>query len=313
MQFLVTGANGFIGQALCQHLRARGQAVRSAVRDGVAATPADDCVAVGAIHRATDWTAALQDCEVVVHLAALAHQPLTPDAAAQLRVVNVEGSMSLARQAAAMGVRRLVFLSSIKACTESTLPARAASEADTCAPQDAYGESKLAAEQALHCIARDTGLELVVIRPPLVYGPGAKANFAKLVRAVLRGWPLPIGAIDNRRSLLGRDNLVDFITVCATHPQAAHQTFHVSDGADLSSVALVRTIAQAGGVQPCLWAVPLPVLRGLARLTGKSSQLQSLTGNLQLDIRKAQSLLDWSAPIGVEEGIRRALQGNRPC
>jgi nucleoside-diphosphate-sugar epimerase len=223
------------------------------------------------------------------------------------RAVNVGGTLNLARQAATAGVKRFVFISSVKVNGESTLPGRAFTEADAPKPQDAYGQSKHEAEQGLRQLSADTGMEVVVIRPPLVYGPGVKANFAALMRAVQRGWPLPLGAVHNQRSLVALDNLVDFIITCITHPQAANQTFLVSDGQDLSTTELVRGMAQAAGVPARLLPVPVWALQAGASLLGKGDAVQRLCGNLQVDISKARSLLGWLPPVSVEEGLRRAM------
>ena len=223
------------------------------------------------------------------------------------RAVNVDGTLNLARQAAAAGVKRFLFVSSVKVNGESTPPERAFTEADAPNPQDAYGQSKHEAEQGLRQLSADTGMEVVIIRPPLVYGPGVKANFATLMRAVQRGWPLPLGAVHNQRSLVGLDNLVDFIITCITHPQAANQTFLVSDGQDLSSTELVRGMAQAAGVPTRLLPVPVGALQVGASLLGKGDAVQRLCGNLQVDMSKARILLGWVPPVSVEEGLRRAM------
>lgn len=295
MTVLVTGAHGFVGTALCAALKARGTPYVAAVRE-----------TVGNIGPATDWRPALQGCDVVVHLAGLAHQSVRGDTTA-LRATNVGGTLRLAEQAAAAGVGRFVFMSSIKAWGESTAPGQCAREGDESHPLDAYGISKCAAERGLHQIARDSGMAIVIIRPPLVYGPGAKANFAQLVRAVTRGWPLPLAAVRNARSFIALDNLVDFVVCCIDHPSAGNQTFHVSDGADLSIVALVSGIARAAQVPLRLFPVPVGLLRTLARLVGKADAVQRLTGNLQLDISKARTLLGWCPPVSVDEGLRRAV------
>jgi nucleoside-diphosphate-sugar epimerase len=229
------------------------------------------------------------------------------DPVTAFRAVNVDGTVNLARQAAAAGVKRFVFISSVKANGESTQPGRAFTETDAPNPQDAYGQSKHEAEQGLRQLSADTGMEVVIIRPPLVYGPGVKANFAALMRVVQRGWPLPLGAVHNQRSLVALDNLVDFIITCITHPQAANQTFLVSDGQDLSTTELVRGMAQAAGVPARLLPVPVWALQAGASLLGKGDAVQRLCGNLQIDTSKARRLLDWVPPVSVEEGLRRAM------
>jgi nucleoside-diphosphate-sugar epimerase len=224
--------------------------------------------------------------------------------------VNVDGTLNLARQAAAAGVKRFVFISSVKVNGEFTLSGRAFNEVDTANPQDAYGQSKHEAEQGLRQLSADTGMEVVIIRPPLVYGPQVKANFAALIRAVQRGWPLPLGAVHNQRSLVALDNLVDLIITCITHPLAANQTFLVSDGEDLSTPDLIRQMARAMNRPARLLPAPVWALKGGALLLGKGDAVQRLCGNLQVDISKARTLLGWNPPISVDEGLRRAVGAN---
>jgi nucleoside-diphosphate-sugar epimerase len=263
----------------------------------------------GDLNTSTDWSAALEGVEVVVHSAARAHvmQETVADPLTAYRAVNVDGTLNLARQAAVSGIKRFVFISSIKVNGESTSPGRAFTESDAPNPQDAYGQSKHEAEKGLRQLSADTGMEVVIIRPPLVYGPGVKANFAALMRAVQRGWPLPLGAVNNQRSLVALDNLVDFIVTCITHPKAANQTFLVSDGQDLSTTELVRGMVQAAGVSLRLLPVPVWALQAGALLLGKGDVVQRLCGNLQVDISKARRVLGWAPPISVEEGLRRAM------
>lgn len=314
MKFLVTGANGFVGRPLCTELFRRGQTVRAALRGDDAAVDEFERVIVGPIGHETDWSAALQSVEVVVHLAARVHvmHDTSTDRLPALRATNVHGTLNLARQAAAAGVRRFVFVSSIKVNGECTQPGQAFTEADAPAPQDAYGLSKHEAELGLRQLGAATGMEVVIIRPPLVYGPGVKANFAALMRAVRRGSPLPLGAVHNRRSLVGLDNLVDFIVICASHAQAANQTFLVSDGHDLSTPELVQGLAHVAGVRVRLLPVPVWALQAAARLLGRGDMMQRLCGNLQVDIAKAHRLLGWTPPVSVAEGLRRTVAGMQP-
>jgi nucleoside-diphosphate-sugar epimerase len=258
---------------------------------------------------ATPWAAALPEVDVVIHLAARVHvmNDNTTDPLAAFRQVNTQGTLNLARQAAIAGVKRFVFISSVKVNGELTQPGRPFSESDAPHPQDAYGVSKHEAELGLRLIAAETGMEVVIIRPPLVYGPGVKANFAALMRAVQRGWPLPLGAVHNQRSLVALDNLVNFIITCITHPKAANQTFLVSDGQDLSTTELVHGMARAAGVPTRLLPVPVWALQTGAKLLGKGDAVQRLCGNLQVDISKARTLLGWVPPVSVEDGLRRAM------
>ena len=302
---LITGGHGFVGHALFERLHAEGRdplkVSRQALRPGE--------LAVGEIGLTTDWSKAFFNCAVVIHLAARVHvmNDTEADPLTAFRAVNVDGTLNLARQAAAEGVKRFVFISSVIVNGESTQPGRAFTEADAPNPQDAYGHSKHEAEEGLRQIACDTDMEVVIIRPPLVYGPGVKANFAALMRAVQRGWPLPLGAVHNQRSLVALDNLVDFIVTCIAHSQAANRTYLVSDGQDLSTTELVRNIARAAGVHSRLLPVPVWALRAGASLLGKGEAVQRLCGNLQVDISKARSLLGWVPPVSVEEALRRAM------
>ena len=311
MKVLVTGASGWVGRALCERLLLEGVSVSAALRSAVPMLPGCEVVQVGAIDEQTDWRAALADVDLVIHLAARVHvmNERAADPLTEFRRVNVQGTLALFRQAALTGVRRFVFVSSVKVNGESTLPGQPFSEVDTPQPQDAYGISKFEAEQGLQQLARETGVELVVIRPPLVYGPGVKANFAALMRAVQRGWFLPLGAVDNRRSLVALDNLVDFIMTTCSHPAAANQTFFVSDGRDLSTTELIRAMARAAQVPSRLLPVPPSLLVWLGGLIGRRPVVGRLCDNLQVDISKARQLLNWLPSVTVEEGLRRVVMG----
>lgn len=307
---LVTGATGFVGQALCAQLSRWGYGVRAAVRkSGAADGMLAQEVLVGGLDDHTDWVVALAGVSAVVHLAARVHvmDDHASDPLAEFRRVNVQGTLRLAQQAAQAGVQRFVYISSIKALGEATLAGEPFTEESPTQPSDAYGISKLEAEQGLRDLAEKTGLEVVIIRPPLIYGPGVKANFAALMRAVQRGVPLPLGAVHNARSLVGLDNLVDFMVTCLAHPKAANQTFMVSDGHDLSTTALIRAMAQAAGVKARLLPVPVWVLKAAAGLLGRGDAVQRLCGNLQVDIEKARHGLGWKPPVTVVEGLRLAM------
>jgi nucleoside-diphosphate-sugar epimerase len=311
----VTGANGFVASALVQRCVERiaerqADSVLALTRNmPVIRVAGAQYLEVGNWSDDTDWHAVLNGVNVLVHLAARVHvmHDTEHDPLAAFRAVNVQGTLNLARQAAAAAVKRFVFISSVKVNGEITEPDRAFTDTDVSNPQDAYGQSKHEAEHGLRQISADTGMEVVIIRPPLVYGPGVKANFAALMRAVQRGWPLPLGAVHNQRSLIALDNLVDFIVTCIHHPQAANQTFLVSDGYDLSTTELVRGMAKAAGVPPRLLPVPVWALQAGASLLGRGDAIQRLCGNLQVDISKARSLLGWVPPVSVEEGLRRAM------
>ena len=312
---LVTGATGFVGTAVVQRLLTdnESQRVVVAVRRDVRQCPEQVLPRMtGDLEPTNDWSLALNGVSVIVHCAARVHvmQDTEADPLTAFRTVNVEGTLNLARQAAVAGVKRFVFVSSVKVNGESTQTDQAFTEIDTANPQDAYGVSKNEAEQGLRQLAAKTGMEVVIIRPPLVYGPGVKANFASLMRAVQRGWPLPLGAVHNQRSLVALDNLVDFIVTCITHPKAANQTFLVSDGQDLSTTELVRGMARAAGVSARLLPVPVWALQAGAMLFGKGDAVQRLCGSLQVDISKARELLGWVPPVSVEEGLRRAMGGD---
>jgi nucleoside-diphosphate-sugar epimerase len=309
---LVTGASGFVGTALVGRLVREAWPVRACVRRSeVSLPPGAQVVRQADLGPQAQWAELLVGVTAVVHAAAHVHvmDAYGRDALAEFRRVNVGGSLALARAAAAAGVRRFVFISSVKVHGEATAPGRPFREDDPPAPMDAYGISKMEAEQALREVSAATGMELVIIRPPLVYGPGVKANFAALVRLVRRGWPLPLGAIHNQRSLVSLDNLVDLIMTCLRHPRAADEAFLVSDGQDLSTTELVRCLGKALGRVPVLVPVPATLLRGLAAATGRSEVVQRLCGNLQVDVTRARQLLGWSPPVPVAEGLRRAVGG----
>lgn len=304
---LVTGANGFVGAALTTRLIGeRRYTVVGAVRSASPELPALlTRVEVGALGPEKDWRPVIEGVDTVVHLAARVQMASDKvrNPLAEYRRVNVASSCTLARQAASAGVRRFVFLSSVKVNGEIGRY----TEADPPAPEDAYGISKHEAEIALRAIAKETGMDVVIIRPPLVYGPGVRSNFLALMRAVSRGIPLPLGAVDNRRSLVALANLVDFIVTCIEHPAAANETFLLSDAEDLSTADLIRRLARAMGRPARLVPVPRPVLIAGAALLGQRRIAQRLLGTLQVDTSKARRLLGWVPPITVDEGLRLAV------
>lgn len=311
---LVTGANGFVGRQLCARLEQSKWWVRQAHRQPQAASqvnPWQDRVYVGEISTNTDWRRALADVNCVVHLAARVHvmKEQCPEPLIAFRRVNVAGTENLARQAADAGVRRFIYLSSIKVNGEFTEVGRPFTAADEAAPQDPYGVSKLEAEEGLRQVAVQTGMEMVIIRPPLVYGPGVKANFESMMRWLTRGIPLPLAAVtSNRRSLVALDNLVDLIVTCLSHPAAANQTFLVSDGEDLSTADLLRRMGAALGKPARLFYMPPRLLMQSKALPKIDCIYQRLCGSLQVDIAKTQQLLGWKPPLSVDEGLRRAAE-----
>lgn len=297
---LVTGATGFVGTALCTVLAASGHAVVPAVRRTSGLT---DEVVVGDFGASTDWGRALDGCHAVVHLAARVHvmNDDAHDLRALYRATNTDATLNLARQAAQAGAKRFVFVSTIKVNGEGRdAPYR---ETDAAAPEDAYAISKWEAEQGLWQIARESGLEVVILRPPLVYGPGVKANFLRLMRAIDQGWPLPLGAVANRRSLLYLGNFVDAIRLCVEHPAAAGQTFLLDDGQAVSTPDLVRALALALGRPALLPAVPVSVLKLGGALLGKRAAVERLAGSLFVDISTIRTRLGWLPPFTLEQGL----------
>ena len=310
MKVLVTGASGFVGSALCAHLAVEGYAVIGAVRNMLQKPlPGVEYRKVSDMNVGADWREALADINVVVHCAARVHvmKEASVDPLTAFREVNVKGAAFLAEQAVDSGVKRFVYISSIKVNGEATSEHPFKAD-DTPAPEDPYGISKWEAEQVLWEIAKKTGLEVVIIRPPLVYGPGVRANFFRLVQGIMSGVPLPLGAIDNRRSMVALDNLVDLIETCLNHPAATNQTFLVSDGEDLSTKALLQRTAVALGKPSRLIPIPVSVLWATATLLGRSDFAQRLCGSLQVDISKTRDRLNWSPPVSVDEALRKTAK-----
>jgi nucleoside-diphosphate-sugar epimerase len=313
MNILITGANGFIGKRLAEHLLNEATYTpRLAVRALSEASFQSQTVVVGDISGTTNWQEALRGCSVVIHTAARVHilNDTVASPLAEFRRVNVEGTINLARQAASAGVTRFIFISSIKVNGETTplnIPFKAD---DTPRPTDAYAISKHEAEVALLSLAKETGMEIVIIRPPLVYGLGVKGNFQSMVKWLKKGLPLPLGAVNNKRSFVSVDNLVDLIVHCINHSKAKNQIFLVSDGEDLSTTQLLQKMSRA--LQKPVRLIPIPgwILRAAARLLGKKGIADRLCGSLQVDISKSEELLEWKPPVTVDEALK---QLSRDC
>lgn len=309
---LVTGVGGFVGAALLRRVVGRFE-VRGAARsrDGLEGLHLGGGWFVGELSAGQNWGPAVTGVDCIVHCAARVHimNDKASDPLAEFRRVNVDGTLRLARQAAEAGVRRFIFVSSIKVngeWTEPGKPFRADGRPD---PKDPYGVSKYEAEEGLRALSQETGMEVVIIRPPLVYGPGVKANFLEMMRWLERGVPLPLASIlDNRRSLVFLDNLVDLIVTCIDHPAAANQIFLVSDDEDLSTAALLRRLAVALEKPARLLPVPPGLLRMGASLIGKPEIAQRLFGSLQVDISHTKDVLGWRPPFSVDEGLKRTAQ-----
>ncbi len=301
---LVTGAAGFAGQALVDLAHRRRFHVRAVVRSRRVSWPAGVETHVIDDIASADWSAALEGVDVVVHLAARVHvmRDTSADPAGDFRRVNVDATERLARAAARAGVRRLVFASSVKVLGDTTVPGRPFDDRSEPRAHDAYGRSKLEAELALASIAAGGALGVTVLRPVLMYGPGVKGNVARLMRWVDSGVPLPFGAIDNRRSLLGVHNFADAVLAVAHHPDARGRTFVVSDGEDVSTPELVRRVGRALGTRARLLRVPVPVLRAAGRIAGEA-WWQRLGGSLQVDISGLRAAVDWAPPLTLDTGL----------
>ncbi len=303
LHILVTGADGFVGRALCPVLRGPGHVVREAVR----AETGENRVAVGEIDANTNWSAALAGIDVVVHLAGRAHVLREQGRALDVfRRVNLEGTENLARQAATHGVRRLVFVSSVKVNGEQT-HCRPFTENDPPRPEDAYGISKWEAEQTLAEVAAETGLETTVLRPPLVHGPNVKGNLLRLLKAVHQDQIFPLGAVRNQRSLLGLDNLCAALSLSVTH--ALTGTYLLADDETISSPDLVRVLAEAMGRRARIFAVPVPLMELAAKVLKKQSEFRRLTGSLIVDSVKIQKELGWTPIKGLRQGLADMARG----
>ena len=311
---LVTGASGFIGSHLVARLATRGCAVRAALRTkeaGLSMPTGTETVLIDTLGVATEWRKALVGVETVYHLAARVHvmRERNSDSLELYRKVNVAGTLRLARQAAEAGVRRLVFLSSVKVhVEESDVPYR---EDSPLRPKDPYGISKLEAEEVLLQIGRESGMAIVILRPPLVYGPGVKANFLKLMRCVARGWPLPLAKTNNLRSLIFVGNLVDALLRCVDVQPGTERIYLVGDEEDLSTTELIYSLATALGVPARLFPLPASTLLLAGRLTGHQAAVSRLVGSLRVDSTRIRSELTWVPPFSLEEGLARTAQWYR--
>jgi len=306
MKVLVTGANGFVGRALVPHLSDRGVVPVPVVRRP-SGTPHESVLDIS---DAVGWRAAMLGCDSVVHLAGKAHamQQSTKVSLSAVWAANVDNTLAVARYAVDSGVPRFVFLSSVKVHSESTQPGQCLHEEDAPAPRDDYARSKLEAEQALFDLSAQTGLEIVVIRSPLVYGPGVKGNFGQLIKWGTGRIPLPLGAVNNARSVVALENLLDFVCLCANRDlsvKAINQVFLVADGEPVSTTQLLHKLAIAYGVGPWLVPVPAEWLRLLARYAGVADRVDKLLGSLVVSTQKARTLLGWKPPIDMHDQMCR--------
>lgn len=312
MKVLVTGATGFVGKALCQRLLADNHELNIVTR-GVTEDPAGVRASfnLGDISTCPDFSGALEGVEVVLHLAARGHILTAEDSEAltAFRAVNTAASLALAKQGAAAGVRRFIFLSSIKANGEFTRPGQRFNHVDEPTPLTPYGISKLEAEIELRQLAATTGLDVVIIRPPLVYGRGVGANFRTMMNCVHRRVPLPLASVThNWRSLIGIDNLVDLLAICVEHPAAANQIFIPGDDEDVSTAELLRRLGHAMGRPALLFPCPVEMLRIGAAMLGRIDMAQRLISSLQVDSSHARNVLGWSPKVSLDEGLRRAAE-----
>ncbi|MGY4535296.1 nucleoside-diphosphate-sugar epimerase [Pseudomonas sp. TE3786] len=310
VDIVVTGASGFVGQALVRQLSAKPDTqVVALSRRAKAVEAAIELVQVGDF-ASSDFSRVLTGVDCVIHAAARVHVMSDSSASplAEYRTVNVLGTLNLARQAAQHGVRRFIFLSSAKVNGEASPEGEPFCAEQIPAPVDPYAISKMEAEQGLRALAMETGMEVVIIRPVLVYGPGVKANFRSMMNWLAKGVPLPLGAINNKRSLVALENLVDLLITCVDHPAAANQTFLVSDGEDVSTSELLRRLGRALGKPARLLPIPAGWLQGVASLLGKGQVAQRLLGSLQVDISKTKTLLNWTPPVSLDEALARTAK-----
>jgi len=306
---LITGASGFVGKALLERLQHDAEFhITAAVRKR-APDFSDDikCITVGNISADTDWTAALRNIDVIVHLAARVHvmRDEASDPLEEFRSVNLVATEHLARSAAQNGVKRFVYVSTVKVNGEETTLDSAFTEASSSSPKDPYGVSKMEAECVLLRVAKETSLEVVIVRPPLVYGVGVKGNFHIMINALAKNLPLPLKSINNSRSMIYVENLVDALILCASHPEAAGQTFLLSDGENVSTPDLLRQLGDGMGHPARLFSFPVGLLKLIGNLFGKSNQLERLMGSLRVDSDKIRRELGWHPPYTLREGLNK--------
>lgn len=317
MRVFITGSTGFVGKALVTELVAEHHHVIAALRKQSTELPIEvEQKLIGDLSLLSESNTifnAFDNIDVVIHTAARVHimKDNAADPIEEFGKINVYATIELARQAARAGAKRFIFLSSIKVNGESTDNRRPFSETDDPAPEDAYGQSKLEAEKLLSDVAKTTSMEVVIIRPPLIYGPGVKANFAIMIKIIKKGIPLPFGAISNQRSMLAIDNLVSFIKLCMTHTAATNQVFLIADGEDISTTTLLRQLAVAYMRPPRLIPVPVSWMSFLAKRIGKHNLTDRLFGNLQIDISKAREILGWKPVITMEQQLNKMAELDR--
>lgn len=306
---LVTGSSGLVGQSLTTQLLHAGYEVRGVARSSPPNLVGSryEFAPIGDFSEVSNWQSLLAGVSTIVHTIARVH--IMDDKAVspleEFRKLNVQATLALAAQAAAEGVKRFIFISSIKVNGESTQDEKPFLETDDTVPTDPYGLSKFEAEQGLLAIAQQTNMEVVIIRPPLIYGPGVKANFASMMKWVKRGIPLPFGAVDNKRSLIALENLVDFITRCIEHPKAANEIFLISDGQAISTTELMQVVAKAFGNKPVLIPIPVSFMQFAASMIGKQAVADRLFGTLEVDSTKARNLLGWQPVITMDEQLKK--------
>ena len=312
-KILVTGASGFIGQQLSETLSKSGRLVLGAVRNlnSILINKNIEYIPVGDIAFKKNWKDLLVDVDCIIHCAGRAHKMIDNKNLDTYSLANINGTKYLAEQAVEAGVKRLVFLSSVKVNGETTHQntKQKLSNKDTPNPKDYYAISKLKAEKALWEISSRTGLEVVVVRLPLVYGYGVKGNLARLIKIVKLGIPLPLSLVENQRSMIGIDNVVDLLIQCIDHPEAIGKTFLASDGEDLSTPELIKLIASSMGRKANLFPFPISILKFIGSIFGRREEINRLVGSLRIDDSYTKEILNWTPPISVEEGIRRMVQG----